>query len=92
MAQITYTDKVTLNINPSVPDINKFKGVDANEVKNVVNTNDNILSSGWYPISDAMSYVSEDSPTYNVNLIGDYTDRLTRGNKMKFDRDWETIH
>ena len=41
MSKITYTDKVALNENPSVADVNKVKASDMNEIKNVVNANDN---------------------------------------------------
>lgn len=41
MSKITYTDKVTLNENPNVADVNKVKASDLNEIKNVVNANDN---------------------------------------------------
>ena len=41
MSKITYTDKVTLNENPNVADVNKVKADDLNEIKNVVNANDN---------------------------------------------------
>lgn len=40
MSKITYTDKVTLNENPNVADVNKVKADDLNEIKNVVNAND----------------------------------------------------
>ena len=40
MSKITYTDKVTLNENPNVADINKVRAGDLNEIKNVVNAND----------------------------------------------------
>lgn len=39
MSKITYTDKVTLNENPNVADVNKVKADDLNEIKNVVNAN-----------------------------------------------------
>ena len=39
MSKITYTDKVALNENPSVADVNKVKASDLNEIKNVVNAN-----------------------------------------------------
>ena len=41
MAQITYENKVKINDNPSIPDINKVTDADMNEIKNVVNTNYN---------------------------------------------------
>lgn len=37
MAKITYLDKVALNENPDISDINKVKANDMNEIKNVVN-------------------------------------------------------
>ena len=40
MSKITYADKVTLNENPDVADVNKVKASDMNEIKNVVNAND----------------------------------------------------
>lgn len=39
MAQITYTNKETLNEQPSIADKNKVKAEDMNEIKSVVNTN-----------------------------------------------------
>lgn len=39
MAQITYDDKVALNENPSVAEINKVTDNNMNEIKNTVNTN-----------------------------------------------------
>lgn len=39
MALITYEDKQTLNENPTIPDINKCKASDLNEIKQVVNDN-----------------------------------------------------
>lgn len=40
MSKITYADKVTLNENPNVADVNKVRADDLNEIKNVVNAND----------------------------------------------------
>ena len=39
MAQITYDDKVALNENPSVAEINKVTDDNMNEIKNTINTN-----------------------------------------------------
>lgn len=41
MAKITFTNKVPLNENPNIADINKCKASDLNEIKRVVNTNEN---------------------------------------------------
>lgn len=40
MAKITYEDKVALNVNPDIADINKVNASDLNEIKNAVNIND----------------------------------------------------
>lgn len=41
MAQITYADKVALNVNPEIAAINKVQDTDMNEIKSVVNANYN---------------------------------------------------
>lgn len=40
MAKITYENKVALNVNSDIADINKCNASDLNEIKNVVNNND----------------------------------------------------
>lgn len=40
MSKITYADKVALNINQDVADVNKCNATDLNEIKEVVNNND----------------------------------------------------
>lgn len=40
MAKITYENKVALNVNSDIADINKVNASDLNEIKNVVNEND----------------------------------------------------
>lgn len=40
MAKITYENKVALNENPEIADINKVKDTDMNQIKNVVNENE----------------------------------------------------
>lgn len=42
MGKISYTNKVALNENPEVADINKVKAADLNEIKTVVNANDDL--------------------------------------------------
>ena len=47
MAKITYDDKVALITNPDIPDVNKVKSDDMNEIKSVVNENDDkFLTNG----------------------------------------------
>lgn len=43
MSQITYADKVTLNLQPDIADINKVTDSDMNEIKQVVNENDDTV-------------------------------------------------
>ena len=40
MAKITYENKVALNVNSDIADVNKCNATDLNEIKEVVNTND----------------------------------------------------
>lgn len=40
MSKINYENKVAINIDPSIPDINKCKADDMNEIKQVVNENE----------------------------------------------------
>lgn len=48
MAQITYDDKVALNENTSVAEINKLTDDNMNEIKNTINTNTPPTNtSGW---------------------------------------------
>ena len=56
MSKITYTDKVTLNENPNVADVNKIKADNLNEIKNVVNANADDLNE----INDKFNYSTEE--------------------------------
>lgn len=53
MAQITYDDKVALNENPSVADINKVTDDDMNEIKTTINTNTPVGSISLFAGSTA---------------------------------------
>lgn len=59
MAKITYEDKVALNVNSDIADINKVNASDLNEIKNVVNTND-----------DNMGLLSNLTTPNKNNLVG----------------------
>lgn len=48
MQTITYTDKSVLNENAGIPDTNKCKAADMNEIKTVVNANANEFDSKKY--------------------------------------------
>ena len=71
MAKITYLDKVALNENTNIPDINKVKADDMNEIKNVVNglvkTKKTISDEETYAcnyINDLMEFGSNDNGNY----------------------------
>lgn len=52
MAKITYENKVALNVNSDIADINKVTASDLNEIKNVVNTNDDNTTTNTNNIAD----------------------------------------
>lgn len=80
MALITYQDKVAVNINPDVPDINKVNASDMNEIKNSVNSLEkNIMTA---VLSNDIE-CSTSSNTQNISLVGyNYT-----GDKLTIDSD-----
>ena len=63
MGKITYQNKVALNENPSVADINKVKASDMNEIKQVVNANyddvGNIADLNTEDISSIVNAINE---------------------------------
>ena len=59
MAKITYENKVALNINSDIADVNKVNASDLNEIKEVVNTND-----------DNMGLLSNLTTPNKNNLVG----------------------
>ena len=77
MSKITYTDKVTLNENPNVADVNKVKANDLNEIKNVVNANDDnvgdleqLQTTDKSTLVNAINELSYDIQTSNPVLTG----------------------
>lgn len=62
ISQITYTNKVSLNENASVPDINKVKADDMNEIKSVVNGNSQVLNNTAL-IGEIKAYAGTTLPT-----------------------------
>ena len=79
MSKINYTDKVTLNENPNVADVNKVKADDLNEIKNVVNANDDnvgdITNLKTTDISSVVNAVNElvDKVNYEISTSGNWT-------------------
>ena len=65
MAKITYENKVALNVNSDIADINKVNATDLNEIKNVVNTNDDNTTNN----SNAIGNLSSLNTTNKNNLV-----------------------
>lgn len=87
MAMINYTNKVALNTNSGVADINKCNAIDMNEIKNAFNIQ---VAQGWYNIGVTatlnLTYVSFNSTT-KIGVIAsnlDLTPYLSVGMKFKF--------
>ena len=77
MSKINYTNKVTLNENPNVADVNKVKADDLNEIKNVVNANDDnvgdladLKTEDVSSVVNAINELSYDIQTSNPVLTG----------------------
>jgi len=83
MAKITYADKVSINIDANIPEINKTKDTNINEIKEVVNNNDEEFLSGWIPITETLTYVSVDNPSAIINFSGDVTAKYQIADKLK---------
>ena len=72
MAKILYTDKAAMNENSQIPDINKVKADDMNEIKSVVNTNT--------PIGLISMYAGSTAPTGWLICDGSAVSRTTYAN------------
>lgn len=60
MAQITYENKVKINDNPNIPDINKVTDADMNEIKDVVNENYQEQQNTQVQINALATYSTEE--------------------------------
>lgn len=56
MSKITYANKVAINENAEIPDINKVTDNDMNEIKTVVNNNDDELITINTKLTNANTY------------------------------------
>lgn len=65
MAKITYENKVALNVNSDIADVNKCNATDLNEIKNVVNENDDNTTKN----SNAIGTLSSLNTTNKNNLV-----------------------
>ena len=65
MAKITYENKVALNVNSDIADVNKCNATDLNEIKQVVNENDDNTTNN----SNAIGNLSSLNTTNKNNLV-----------------------
>ena len=72
MAQITYDDKVALNENPSVAEINKVTDNNMNEIKNTINTNT--------PVGSISLFAGTTAPNGWLICNGSAVSRITYAN------------
>lgn len=74
MAKITYDDKSYLNLNGDIPNVNKVTDNDMNEIKSVVNANDDAMT-------DELYYKANDTFTIQSSYGGYYTGGIISGGK-----------
>lgn len=72
MAQITYNDKVALNTNPNVAEINKVTDDNMNEIKDTINTNT--------PVGVITAYAGDTAPSGWLLCDGSAVSRTTYAN------------
>lgn len=90
MALITFEDKVALNENPNIPDVNKIKNDDANELKYGVNDLLKALGLDTDTWSSSETYTAGDMVVYH----GQIYENLTGANSTAPNQDttnWELI-
>lgn len=73
MAKITFEDKVALNVNSDIADVNKVNDSDMNEIKNVVNTNDDNTTNNSNAIGNLSSLNTADKNNL-VSAINEVND------------------
>ena len=83
MAQITYENKVKINDNPNIPDINKVTDDDMNEIKSVVNENyqelTNLITNdtGCLKLADGTLICYGKSNTSEIPYGSEYSETIT---------------
>lgn len=60
MSKITYANKIAINENPEIPDINKVTDSDMNEIKAVVNNNDDDMTTISTNLTNATTYSTDE--------------------------------
>ena len=76
MSKITYTNKVAINENIEIPNINKVTDSDMNEIKNVVNNNDDELITTNTNLTNATTYSTTEK------VVGKWIDDKTLYRKV----------
>ena len=79
MAKITYENKVALNVNSDIADVNKCNATDLNEIKNVVNENDDNTTNN----SNAIGNLSNLNTTNKNNLVSAINEVNANANNLK---------
>lgn len=79
MSKITYEDKVALNVNSDIADVNKCNATDLNEIKNVVNENDDNTTNN----SNAIGTLSSLNTTNKSNLVSAINEVNANANNLK---------
>lgn len=86
MAKITYLDKVALNENTDIPDNNKVKANDMNEIKQVVNANyddvGNIADLNTEDISNIVNAINEVNDKLNYSTEEQVIGKWTNGKPL----------
>lgn len=79
MSKITYTDKVALNINQDVADVNKCNATDLNEIKQVVNNNDDDFNTLNTNVGD----ITQLQTTNKSSIVGAINEVITKLQKYQ---------
>ena len=94
MANITFADKVALNENPSVADINKVKDTDINQIKTVINGTilKTLMGTNGNSWSSSDTYAIGDLTTYNYMIYQNKTGSNTSTNPSSDTTNWEEYY
>ena len=86
MAKITYENKVALNVNSDIADVNKCNATDLNEIKNVVNENDDNTTTNTNNIAKNAAKIgtlSSLNTTNKNNLVSAINEVNANANNLK---------
>lgn len=92
MAKITYTNKEAINIDPSIPDKNKCKADDLNEIKSVVNMTLDTLKLGTDTWSSSTTYGLNDVVVYKNEVYKNITGTSTSTNPSSDTTNWLKVN